>query len=39
MRPIFIDLDTDNSIFLDGCIGGAAYQYKVTSNDDTFEKN
>jgi hypothetical protein len=38
MRPIYVDLDLDNSIFLDGSIGAAAYQYKVTTSEDLFEK-
>lgn len=37
-RPIFIDLDLENSIFLDGSIGAATYQYKTTTSDDLFEK-
>jgi hypothetical protein len=36
MRPIYVDLDLDNSIFLDGSIGAAAYQYKVTTSEDLF---
>jgi len=36
MRPIFVDLDLDNSIFLDGAVGAAAYQYRVTTSDDLF---
>lgn len=38
MRPIYVDLDLDNSIFLDGSIGAAAFQYKVTTSEDLFEK-
>ena len=38
MRPVFVDLDLDNSIFLDGSMGAAAYQYKVTTSEDLFEK-
>jgi hypothetical protein len=36
MRPIFIDIDLDNSIFLDGTVGAVSYQYRVTTSDDLF---
>jgi polynucleotide 5'-kinase involved in rRNA processing len=36
MKPVYVDLDLDNSIFLDGSIGAAAYQYKVTTSEDLF---
>lgn len=31
MRPIFVDLDLENTIYLDGSMGVAAYQYRVTT--------
>ena len=39
MQPIFMDLDLENSIFLDGCVGAAAYQYQVSTSDDVFDKS
>jgi hypothetical protein len=36
MRPIFVDLDLDNSLFLDGSVGACVYQYKICPNDDVY---
>ena len=36
MKPIFVDLDLDNSLFLDGSIGACIYEYKVTTKEDIY---
>lgn len=38
MEPIFVDLDLENSLFLDGSVGAAAYKYRVCTTEDIFEK-
>jgi len=39
MRPIFVDLDLENSIFLDGSMSAAAFEYRtVTEEEDLFER-
>lgn len=37
-QPIFVDLDLDNAIFLDGTVGAVSYKYKVCTSEDIFEK-
>lgn len=36
MRPIFVDLDLDNSIFLDGSMGASTYEYRVSTSEELF---
>jgi hypothetical protein len=36
MQAIYVDLDLDNSLFLDGSVGATAYEYRVCTNDDMF---
>lgn len=38
MRPVYVDLDLENSVFLDGSVGAVAFQYRVSTSDDLFEK-
>lgn len=33
-----MDLDLENSLFLDGSVGAAAYKYRVCTNEDIFDK-
>lgn len=33
MRPIYVDLDLDNSLFLDGSISACEYEYKTYTDD------
>ena len=30
--PVYVDLDLDSSLFLDGSLGATNYKYKVTTN-------
>lgn len=32
MRPMFVDLDLDNSIYIDGTIGAMVFEYKLVEN-------
>ena len=36
MKPIYVDLDIDNSLFLDGSIGTCLYEYKVTTDEEPY---
>jgi len=36
MKPLYVDLDLDNSLFLDGSIGTCIYEYKVTTEDEPY---
>lgn len=36
MKPLYVDLDLDNSLFLDGSIGTCLYEYKVCTDDDPY---
>ena len=37
MKPVYVDLDLENSLFLDGSIGACIYNYKITTDDDFYK--
>lgn len=36
MKPIFVDLDIENSIFIDGTVGSMVFEYKIS--EDFFDR-
>ena len=36
MKPIYVDLDIENSIFIDGTIGSMIFEYKIS--EDFFDR-
>ena len=37
MKPLVVDLDLENSLFLDGSVGATVYDYKTCTNENIFE--
>ena len=37
MRPVYVDLDTENSLFLDGTVGTCIYKYHVTTSGNIYK--